>query len=235
MLNYVRQFFYKFARTVLTNVTKADMEQNQVNPQLVFTVWTDQNELELIGLRHEVGRLVQIFTSKSARIISKQPNINSQNANSSSSAAKVTQEKLGQQPAQETFLVNDLKWYQTRILFEKKYFQYIAESFKDLQVLLDKDLTRIAFSGRKTEINLAKDLAFDILKEILGGDVQTDDKFLKDLVSREHFYTNLIRKENLCCVIDAKSAADKFTIYATSVEEIQKCKDFLLQCQYLLI
>jgi hypothetical protein len=133
----------------------------------------------------------------------------------------------------DTFLINDLKWYQTRILFEKKYFKYLSETFVDLKVLLDTDLTRVLFTGSKPDIKLAKDLAFDILNEIIGAEIEVDDQFLSKLISNETQYSNLIKSENLVCVLDTKTdSKNKFTIFATSVEDLQKCKDLILEAKF---
>lgn len=152
---------------------------------------------------------------------------NTSTSSKSSTMSGPKAEKTTAKPGEETFLINDLKWFQTKILFEKKYFQYVTENFKDLKVLLDTHLTRIFFTGSKTDIEKAKCLAFDILKQIVGVEVDCDPITISKMVQNENLYINLLKQNNLCCVIDAKSRKDKFAIYSTNSEDIKKCQIIL--------
>jgi hypothetical protein len=134
---------------------------------------------------------------------------------------------------QETFLISDLKWFQTRILFEKKYFQFVTETFKNMNVLLDTQLTRIFFTGtNKQDIDEAKQLAFEILGQIMGAEIECDAETLKRMSSEENVFNGIFKQNGICCVVDTKSSNEKFTIYATSLDEIEACKNLLSQMKF---
>jgi hypothetical protein len=202
------------ASSSVTSLTSVKLETTTANPK---------SQPPLVELKQEP---VQEKKIEQAELV-KQPSepTSSEPQLSEKPASPVTDSK----EKEEKFLINDLQWYQTRFLFEKKYFQYVAEEFKNLKVLLDKDLSKICFMGRKEDIESAKKLAFDILKNILGCEVACEPSVLEKMATQESEYSSLLRKENLCCVIDKATDKDKFTIYATSVEEIQKCKEVLLK------
>lgn len=134
---------------------------------------------------------------------------------------------------QETFLISDLKWFQTRILFEKKYFQFVTETFKSMNVLLDTQLTRMFFTGNnKQEIDEAKQLAFEILGQIMGAEMECDAETLKRMTEKENIFNSVFKQKGICCVVDTKSSDTKYTIYATTLEEIEMCKNLLLQMRF---
>ena len=134
---------------------------------------------------------------------------------------------------QETFLISDLKWFQTRILFEKKYFQFVTETFKNMSVLLDTQLTRMFFTGsNKQEIDEAKQLAFEILGQIMGAEMECDADTLKRMTANENAFNSVLKQNGICCVVDTKSSDKKYTIYATTLEEIEACKNLLLQMKF---
>ncbi len=237
LLNHVHQYFAKFAQKQL-KVPREAVQNLKLNEASVHFVWINPFFLEITGPRGEVDRVSKFITSRLDNP-GKATNGNGVASSASSATSLVsvksepgkpsdlTKKPEQMMPKEETFLINDLQWYQTRFLFEKKYFQYVAEEFKELKVMLDKDLSKICFMGRKEEIGKAKDLALDILKSILGCEVDCEPSLLEKMIANESEYANLLRKENICCVIDKTSAKNKFTIYAASVEEIQKCKDIL--------
>lgn len=135
-------------------------------------------------------------------------------------------------PSEETFLISDLKWFQTRMLFEKKYFQFVSEVYKELEVMVDMDLTRIFYTGKNNDIDDAKQLAFDILEQILGIEVEATKAHLSKLTENETQLETIIKQNGLCCIVDSKSDNAKYTIYGTSPEEIAKCKFILGEIKF---
>ncbi len=93
--------------------------------------------------------------------------------------------QLPTNPADETFLISDLKWFQTRMLFERKYFQFVSEVYKELAVMVDTNLTRIFYTGNKSDIDDAKKLALDILDKILGTEVEATKAHLDKMTENE--------------------------------------------------
>lgn len=151
--------------------------------------------------------------------------MNNKSATSPSAASNVAPAVTTPNPHQ--FLINDLKWFQTKILFEKKYFQYVESTFKNMQVFMDKDLSRILFSGDRDEIELAKNRAFEILSQLLGCECESDAATVAWLNNNEDTVHELIKSNGICCVVDAKSAKEKYIVYGTSYEDIDKCKSVL--------
>jgi hypothetical protein len=239
LLNHLRQYFAKFTQKQVKAPREIVANAKLNERGLLHLMWINSNLLEITGLRTEVDQVIKQINdliekpveAKNSVMVKTEPVVNVKNlvnVNPEVSKPKEPAQKSQQAGAkEETFLINDLQWYQTRFLFEKKYFQYVADEFKELKVLLDKDLSKICFMGRKEEIDKAKDLALDILKNILGCEVDCEPALLEKMIVNESDYANLLRKEDICCVIDKTSAKNKFTIYAASVEEIQKCKDIL--------
>ncbi len=52
---------------------------------------------------------------------------------------------------------------------------------------------------------------------------------LKELSKKDEELRELIKQQGLCCMIDAKSEVDRYTVYATNLEEIEKCKKIVNQ------
>ncbi len=115
------------------------------------------------------------------------------------------------------------------MLFERKYFQFVSEAYTNLDVMIDTNLTRVWYKGQKQDVDDAKKLALDILDKILGTEVKASTETLKQMVENETLLNGLIKQNGLCCIVDAKSATDKYTIYGTSKEEIGKCKYILAE------
>lgn len=130
---------------------------------------------------------------------------------------------------QHQFLINDLKWFQTKILFEKQYFQYIDKTYKNVNVLIDKELTRVLFKGDRGEIEKAKNEAFEILSQILGCECDCDEEKLARMKARDEDVQRIVKSAGLCCIVDTKSESNKYTIYATRLNEIEKCKKLLAE------
>ena len=234
----------------------------QVDTSLLKINWLDESTVELVGMRSEIDKCIKqimplgviktdanekkaapsaanAMPTSTKKSTTKSPNPPLDSFGSTLSGSVKSKEnndfdtELKNSQNQENFLISDLKWFQTRILFEKKYFQYVAETFKDLSVLLDTQLTRLFFTGpKKQEIELAKKLAFEILDQIMGAEMDCDEETLKKMTANENSYSNLLKKNGLCCVVDTKSSTDKYTIYATTLEEIDACKNLLLQIEF---
>ena len=115
------------------------------------------------------------------------------------------------------------------MLFERKYFQFVSEAYADLDVMIDTNLTRVWYKGQKQDVDDARKLALDILDKILGTEVEASAETLKQMVESESLLDGLIKQNGLCCIVDAKSATNKYTIYGTSKEEIGKCKFILAE------
>lgn len=135
-------------------------------------------------------------------------------------------------PAEETFQISDLKWFQTRMLFERKYFQFVSETYTKLAVMIDTNLTRIWYRGSRQDIDEAKSLAFDILDKILGTEVEAEQSVLARMTEREPELESIIKQNGLSCIVDSKSDTTKFTIYGTTAEEIGKCKFILSEINF---
>ncbi len=242
----IDKYFSKF-ETVQLKVDKKLFESSGISSNLVNILWLDVNLVELTGLKSEIKVLEnKILTTipnssknksniisngqlasnnSSNKIVGKEEKSKSKTPNSQLTNGSTTSKK-------ETFIINDLQWFQTRILFEKKYFQYVSETFKDLVVLLDTDLTKIFYTGCMKDIDLAKKLAFDILDQVIGAQIECSETYLKKMTLNEQEYINLIKKNNLCCVLDIKSDMDRYTIYGTSMDEIEKCKDLISEMKF---
>jgi hypothetical protein len=235
----------------------------EINTTLFKMTWTDDFNVELLGIASEIDKAINKImplnvikpdqehekasssssSSLSSKTISKPDSTESFASTLASSTAGSVKTKentefvnelnKNSQSSQETFLISDLKWFQTQILFEKKYFQYVTETFKDLSVLLDEGLTRMFFTCKKRqEIELAKKLAFDILGQIMGVEIVCDEKTLKRMSASEKKFNSVFKQKGLCCVVDTKSSTDKYTIYATTIEEIEACKKLIPHIGY---
>ena len=190
----------------------------------VNVVWIDQTTIELSGLITEVDLAIGRLNQKPLPI---------RNANQ---MGAVGIKPVVAASAEETFLISDLKWFQTRMLFEKKYFQFLTETFKDLAVMVDTNLSRIFYTGRKKDIDDAKKLAFDILDQILGAEVEATQGTLLKMVDNENSLAALLKQRGICCIIDTKQNAHKnkssYAIYATSYQEIEQCKLILAEVNF---
>ncbi|CAF0723825.1 unnamed protein product [Brachionus calyciflorus] len=215
-----KQFFDKFVKKTVTlpngkvGPFKIDFDKNQA-----FLNWVSDKSVEVIGIKSEVNKLVEKLVEK--------PTASSDELSSSKPILAKSREQK-----EDTFLINDLHWFQTRILFEKQYFKYLADNFKNLNVLLDTQLTRICFTGSKDDIEKAKTLAFDILGSILGAEVECELATLNKMTQNENLFVNMLKEKILCCVVDAKSHKDRYTIYATDMEDIEKCQMILSKIKF---
>lgn len=192
-------------------------------------VWLDGETVELTGLKADVDKLENELIANNETRERKQ-SLNSNKENSipklMSRSRNVSETKTTSSET-ETFLISDLKWFQTRMLFEKKYFLFITEMYKDLSVLVDTQLTRIYYSGTRKDIEDAKKLAFDILDRILGTEVESSPEMNEKITANETRLLNLLKQNGVCCIIDAKSNLSKYTIYSVTCEEIEKCRSLL--------
>lgn len=244
---FIQRYFSKFSHRILEMESKKnelDLEKLDYDKKLVNLFWSSDFRLELVGIKADVDKLVndlsQIPGGAQFKELDSSSTISNQNNSSATSLKDQVEIKDSKEFSldvknninHETFLINDLKWYQTRILFEKKYFQYVTDTFKDLVVLLDTQLTRMFFKGNKNEIDLAKQLALDILDQILGAEIECDESALKKMSLNENTLTSAIKQNGLCCVVDTKSSPKKFTIFGTKLEEIEACKNLILQMKF---
>ena len=247
---FIQRYFSKFSHRILEMESKKnelESENLDYDKTLVNLFWSSDFCLELVGIKADVDKLVNDLAqipggAQFKELDSKPVSSTSSNQNYSSETLLKDQVEIKDSKDfsldvknninQETFLINDLKWYQTRILFEKKYFQYVTDTFKDLVVLLDTQLTRMFFKGNKNEIDLAKQLALDILDQILGAEIECDESALKKMSLNENTLTSAIKQNGLCCVVDTKSSPKKFTIFGTKLEEIEACKNLILQMKF---
>ena len=104
---------------------------------------------------------------------------------------------------------------------------FVTEAYKELSVLVDTQLTRIFYTGKKKDIDEAKKLAFDILDQILGTEMESNLALNEKLIENEQKLNALIKTNGLCCIVDAKTNTDKYTIYATTYEDIERCRTLL--------
>ena len=253
---YSRQNF-----TILKKRTEINLNGLQIDPSLIKTNWSDEYTVELIGITTEIEKVIKQI--KPLNIISTESNEKTNVAAVAAAVTAAAATKPKKPPAdsslsapplpgsvktkennefvtelknsqnQETFLISDLKWFQTRILFEKKYFQFVTETFKNMNVLLDTQLTRMFFTGtNKQDIDEAKQLAFEILGQIMGAEIECDAETLKRMTAKESVFNGIFKQNGICCVVDTKSSDEKYTIYATSMDEIEACKDFLSQMKF---
>ena len=237
----INDYFSKF-ETVRLQTDKKMFDSSGISSDLVDFFWLDNNRVELTGLKSEIKKVQnKILASIPNSSINKSNSIIDTNGQSSKPNNKAAvEEKMKPKTSngaattskKETFIINDLKWFQTRILFEKKYFQYVADTFKDLVVLLDTDLTKMFFTGSMKQIDSAKKLAFDILDQIIGAQIECSQGVLSKMILNEKECTNLIKKNELCCVLDLKSDKDRYTIYGTSMEDIETCKDLISEMKF---
>lgn len=92
---------------------------------------------------------------------------------------------------------------------------------------MDKELTRVLFKGDRDQIEKAKNEAFEILNQILGCECECDEAKLTRMKDSEEKVHQLIKSAGLCCIIDTKSEKNKYTIYATCLDDINECKKLL--------
>ena len=250
MNDFITRYFSKFARQKFTlNTTRSALDSSDlhIDPSRIQTNWLDENTVELVGETSEIEQAMRRIAPLNQIVAN---NADKKSSSSSSSSQETFASTLSQSTAgsvktkensefateltkksqlsQETFLISDLKWFQTRILFEKKYFQYVTETFKNVSVLLDTQLTRMFFTAsKKQEIDTAKQLAFDILGQIMGAEIECDEETLRQMTANEASLSSRLKQAGLCCVVDTKSSARMYTIYATTLEEIEACKNML--------
>ena len=191
----------------------------------VNVVWIDETTIELSGLITQVDSAISRLNQKPLPI------------KTGNQIGAVGIKPVIAASAEETFLISDLKWFQTRMLFEKKYFQFVTETFKDLAVMVDTNLSRIFYTGKKKDIEDAKKLAFDILDQILGAEVEVASQgTLLKIADNENSLAALFKQRGICCIIDTKQEAHKskcsYAIYATSYQEIEQCKLILAQVKF---
>ncbi len=118
------------------------------------------------------------------------------------------------------------------MLFERKYFQFISETYPRLNVMIDTNLTHIWYKGHRQDIDEVKSLAFAILDKILGTEVEADHHLLTKMAEREAELEGIFKQNGLCCIVDSKSDTNKFTIYGTTAEEIGQCKFILSEITF---
>lgn len=221
--NYMTTFFNRFNQQKIqinSDHKLSELKAAKFDPKLVNISYLTKFDVEITGIKSEVERVVKLCMASNTS--------NNKLANNSPSNHSIRSDSdKSSSTAEDKFLIKDLKWFQTRILFEKKYFQYINESFKELKVLLDTQLTRVFFTGNPKDIELAKNLAFDILNQIMGCEFECSAEKLAALSLNETSIQNEIKQNGVCCVVDTKSSTDRYTVYATSLDEIEKCKAIL--------
>lgn len=225
---FISKFFSQF-RTERLTVPFSSNEAEKlatygINDNMMYS-WIDETSIELTGLLTDI-KIVQNSLNKE--------NINHSHNNGVKKLSNETEKKIissekvdSKTSSEETFQISDLKWFQTKMLFERKYFQFVSETYQNLAVMIDTNLTRIWYTGKKQDIEDAKRLAFDILDKILGIEVEVDKKVLKRMTEKENELMNLLKKNGFCCIVDTKSDDNKYTIYGITREEIGKCKYFL--------
>ena len=223
---FIKNYFSLFNCRRVSTSFKRDEASSRLTSfgDKIKIVWIDSKTVELTGLNSEIDKAIKCLASNEPVLN------NSSNKNSTVSKSNGTTNlasNFNQEP-KESFVISDLKWFQTHILFEKKYFKSMSENFKDLSVLVDTQMTRIIYNGTKQDIQKAKDIAFEILESIMGTEVDAKTELLQKLNSNETTLTDFIKQNGLgCCIVDAKSSTSKYTIYGTNYDEIEKCKYLL--------
>ncbi|RNA30522.1 hypothetical protein BpHYR1_029222 [Brachionus plicatilis] len=211
-----KDFFSKFTRQVV-QLPYGKTVPNKLNfdPELVIIKWNSNTQADVIGEKNEVERVTKILVEKD------RPSDNDVASNFNVS-----------NPDGNTFLINDLKWFQIRILFEEQFFKNLSDNFKDLNVMLDTQLTRICLSGQKKDIDKAKKMAFKILNEILGAEIECDSATLDRMQQNEKIFLGCLKEQKLSCVVDNKSHKDRFIVYSTKLEHIEKFKSVFSELKF---
>lgn len=129
--SFMSAYFSKFSIQKL-NVSSQKFEKISIDESLVNVTLLNSSEAEISGIKTEVNRIVALVKgSEQNSQAPKKPVVGNGNAvssvsNTSASSKSSTTSKSSQVSAksasEETFLINDLKWFQTRILFEKNTF-----------------------------------------------------------------------------------------------------------------
>jgi hypothetical protein len=82
------------------------------------------------------------------------------------------------------------------------------------------------------EIEPAKQLAFEILNDIMGVEEESNELKNEKLNQNEEILLRIFKEHNICCIVDAKSNHTKYTIYGTNENEIQKCQQLLAEINF---
>lgn len=204
-----KSFFSKFTRQVIQLPKGKTVPKNTFyDSKSVMVDWKSDSQADIIGEKNEVKRVVQILVKKDK--ISQKDDL---------------PDKLDfGNPNENTFIINDLKWFQIKILFEEEYFKNLSDNFDKLNVVLNTDLTRICLSGKKNQIEKAKNMAFDILNKIMGAEIECDLITLQNL--DQDIIFKFLKEKNLRCVIDHTSYLDRLIVYSTRLQDIEKFKSF---------
>jgi hypothetical protein len=246
----VNQLFESMKRKLLVLSAKSstsDKQKAEINSEKISRpTATSSQTVKKLPVNEAISKSVQNESNNHSRlselakpkVVSRQtgdrPVINSSSTCADNKPVKTDLIKkeaavLTESKEKVVFFINDLKWYQTQLLVKKRYFIFLAEEFKDVKVNVSDDLTKMCLTGIKREIESVKNLAIDILKNILGCEVECEPCLLENMIARPIEFEKMLCENKLCCVIDTTCSTNKFTIYATSIEEIQTCKEVLVK------
>lgn len=229
LIKPLTHFFARFIQRDIEGKRK-DLNGLRLDSSMITAQSISSDRVRLTGLLPEVNRVVKALGGKNKP--TSQP--------TAAPGGVLKTQDLNSGNKIEKFLINELKWYQTRILFEKKYFEQVSNTFKDLQVTLNKEMTMICYTGRRSDIEKAKQKALDILSQILGAEIECDPRLVDKVLKNNGHYSNLIRQAKICCIIDAQGSGKtttansrppqppSLTIYGTSVDDIKRCHELLL-------
>lgn len=230
--NFIIRYFAKFRTDRIhklpfkkseigSDKTKLSLQGYGFNEKIMMIKWLNDDSIDVTGLREDLNKIQNKLKIVNPEKINK--SLVMENLESKANVLEFTE---------ETFQISDLKWFQTKMLHERKYFQFVSEAYLNLSILVDTNLTWIRFKGQKKDIEDAKQLAFDILDKILGTEVEADLNMMVKMTKNDNELENIIKNEGLCCVVDFISNKDKFTIYGTTREEIGKCKFLLNEIKF---
>lgn len=209
VLECTKRFFDRFTRQVIQLRSGNTLpDKIDFDPEKVILELKSDSQVDILGEKNEVERVKQFLIKKQKLSESSDSDseLNFSNSN------------------ERTFLINDLKWFQVRILFEEQFFKHLSDNYKDLNVMLDTQLTRICLSGEKKHIKKAKKMAFKILDKILGAEIECDTGTLDKIQKNEKQLLSYLKDQNLKCVVDTKSNTDKLIVYSTKLQDIEKFK-----------
>ncbi len=90
--------------------------------------------------------------------------------------------------------------------------------------MLNKNLTKIMYSGASVDIDAACLLSEEILAHMMGVEYECTLEQIAQLRRDEPKLYKRLLQDDICCVVDMISADTAYTIYAASIKEINQCK-----------
>jgi hypothetical protein len=203
----------------------------EINPGLVYAELDNRtNTVSLLGEREHVDRIFELIAKyespplENAKISGQKR----ENEVCSSKFSEVDSKKI--KIPLNTAKIGGLCWFQTRLM--ASVIDSLKKTYANCEIALNFNFNEITFRSEcQEEMEKAKSEAMSALKRIVADEIECENKqaVITDYNRNMKYYTDLLAKNGVACVIDINTIPGTMLLYSMSFEQIKKCQAIICQ------